>query len=181
MANWKKMAEAFGRAFMADNSTKGGRKLIGKTEMYKNLDGNVAPGQTVNPGNSPEGQAFQRGVNDANRIDRAAWDEGLDYETNPKEAGDYKAKMREQLSDARLRDERFGRGEGPEKDKEWDDAFESAKGHVKRGYGDSYPEDLADEGADTFEKQLRDVIDGLKAQGRSVEDILGALKSMGQK
>ena len=32
-----------------------------------------------------------------------------------------------------------------------------------------------------FEKQLWDVIDELKAQGRSVEDILGTLKSMGQK
>lgn len=187
MANWKKMAEAFGRAFMADNSTKAGRNLVRKTKMYEGLDGNVMPGQEFNPGNSPEGQAFQRGVGDAERIDRAAWDEGLDEKTNPKAAGDYKAKMREQLSDARLRNERFGRAENAydkpfdnTKD-EWDDAFKSAKEHVKRGYGDSYPDDMAGEGADTFEKQLWDVIDELKAQGRSVDDILGALKSMGQK
>ena len=157
MANWKKMAEAFGRAVNSPTATARGQALVNKSKAIKS---------------GPEQRAYQKGYDEGELINGASIDdlgEGLD---DTKLVGEYRDKIEDAYTDKRLRDTR--------KD-EWDDAFKSAKGHVKRGYGNSYPEDMADEGADAFEKQLWDVIDDLKAQGRSVEDILGALKSMGTK
>lgn len=157
MANWKKMAEAFGRAVNSPTATARGQELINKSKAIKS---------------GPEQRAYQKGYDEAERINAASIDdlgEGLD---DVERVGKYRDEVEDAYTDKRLRDTR--------KD-EWDDAFKSAKEHVKRGYGDSYPEDMAGEGADAFEKQLWDIIGELKAQGRSVEDILGALKSMGNK
>lgn len=167
MANWKKMAEAFGRATFGKNNSNPVVKAA--RDSYQRDLRNYADKEAGDRAESFfRGQELQR--MDDNRVDDDF--NSLKSLKNENTRQAMKETDADYQSDQRLVEQR---------EKEWDDAFKSAKEHVKRGYGDSYPEDMAEEGADTFEKQLWDVIDGLKAQGRSVEDILGALKSMGQK
>ena len=167
MANWKKMAEAFGRATFGKNDNNSIVKAA--RDSYKRDLNNYRDKEAGDRAESFfKGQEEERMAN--NRVDKDFNSlKSLKNENTRELMKDVDADYQ---SDQRLIEQR---------EKEWDDAFKSAKEHVKRGYGDSYPEDMASEGADTFEKQLWDVIDGLKAQGRSVEDILGALKSMGAK
>ena len=169
MANWKKMAEAFGRALGQSGGTI-------KEDLNKAERSVLEAG--YNHRDDALGDDFRKGARagTADRIDaearaETAQDEGV--------GGSLKQLTDDELD--HINDVRTDEALETQRQKEWDDAFKSAKEHVKRGYGDSYPEDMAGEGADAFEKQLWDVIDDLKAQGRSVEDILGALKSMGTK
>lgn len=169
MANWKKMAEAFGRAF----GQSGGpiKEDLNKAEtsvlkaFYKHKDD--ALGDEFRGGAR---SGTQDRINAEARAETAQ-DEGV--------RGSIKQLTDEELD--HINDVRTDKALGENRADEWDDAFKSAKEHVKRGYGDSYPKDMAGEGADAFEKQLWDVIDELKANGRSVEDILDALKSIGNK
>lgn len=173
MANWKKMAEAFGRAMSerVGNGNRAARAAVNESEIAKAAHNGV----TVDPDI------------DAIRAYRKGQSEGVDNYIAGRERAPLPPSREEpRRSDvsrkiSEIEDENTDDALVANRQKEWDDAFKSAKEHVKRGYGDSYPEDMASEGADAFEKQLWDVIDDLKAQGRSVEDILGALKSMGQK
>ena len=161
MANWKKMAEAFGRAMAERGKDTPASKVVADSNTLKDMR--------------------KIGSLDEATPEQAAYLEGHEY-TGPENY--YNAKERGGNYENRideLEDENSDFRLVQNRQKEWDNAFKSAKEHVKHGYGDSYPEDMAGEGADAFEKQLWDTIDELKAQGRSVEDILGALKSMGQK
>ena len=171
MANWKKMAEAFGKAANRPGATPGGRDIVYNSNTWKHRSGDVQPRYGDTPAQRGMKEGWQQGRDEYYAARELADEKGLDR-TDPKVLEDMADEVSDAETDARLRLNR---------EKEWDDAFKAAKEHVKRGFGDSYPEDMAGEGADAFEKQLWDVIDGLKAQGRSVEDILGALKSMGQK
>lgn len=161
MANWKKMAEAFGRAMAERSKDTPASKVVAESKTLKGINKIGSLDEAT-----PEQRAYLEGHEYT----------GPENYYNAKErGGDYETRIDElegENSDFRLAQNRK---------KEWDDAFKSAKEHVKRSYGDSHPADMAEEGADAFEKQLWDVIDELKAQGRSTEDILGALKSMGQK
>lgn len=171
MANWKKMAEAFGRAMNRPGATEKGRELVQNSNTWKHRAGDIQPRGDDTPAQRGMKEGWRRGEDDYYGAKDLAGERGLDP-NDPK--------VREQMADEII-DNDTDAGLVLNRQKEWDDAFKSAKEHVKRGYGGSYPEDMTDEGADAFEKQLWDVIDELKAQGRSVEDILGALKSMGQK
>ena len=171
MANWEKMAEAFGRAMNRPGATEKGRELVQNSNTWKHRTGDVATYGSDTPNQKGMKAGWRQGEDDYYAAKDLAGERGLDP-NDPK--------TREQMADE-IWDKDTDAALERNRQKEWDDAFKSAKEHVKRGYGDSYPEDMAGEGADAFEKQLWDVIDGLKAQGRSVEDILGALKSMGQK
>lgn len=235
MANWKKMAEAFGRATQNPAATERGRRMVFNSKTVKTrpdgtnprhletdeqrafdsgvLDAATDLGNILEARDIPDearriwnnydrdfaqaygpNEAYKRAIERARTQDESSRIFTNDAENLPASVEEFKArygfsvdgdmpnrsadiqrrfdKNEDAYTNKRLRDTR--------KD-EWDDAFKSAKEHVKRGYGDSYPEDMAEEGADAFEKQLWDVIDELKAKGRSTEDILGALKSMGQK
>jgi hypothetical protein len=155
------MAEAFGRAMAERGKDTPASKVVGESKTLKDLNKIGSKSQA-----NPEQRAYLEGHENG----------GPDnYYAAKERGGDYEKRIDE------LEDENSDAALAANRQKEWDDAFKSAKERVKRGYGDSYPEDMAEEGADAFEKQLWDVIDELKAQGRSVEDILGALKSMGQK
>ena len=167
MANWKKMAEAFGRAIQNPGLSEGGRHMVFNSKTVKTRPDVTDPRAPA----TEEQIAFDRGALDAAH-DLANILEKSDVPDN--------SDVIQRQFDKAMTD-RTNRALKRTREQEWDDAFKSAKEHVKRGYGDSYPEDMAEEGADAFEKQLWDVIDDLKAQGRSVEDILGALKSMGAK
>lgn len=171
MANWKKMAEAFGRAMNRPGATEKGRELVQNSNTWKHRAGDVQPRGDDTPAQRAMKEGWRRGEDDYYGAKELADERGLDR-NDPK--------VREQMADE-IQDMDTDAALELNRQKEWDNAFKSAKEHVKRGYGDSYPEDMAGEGTDAFEKQLWDVIDGLKAQGRSVEDILGALKSIGQK
>lgn len=161
MANWKKMAEAFGRAMAERSKDTPASKVVGESKTVKGLD---------KIGSKSQANSEQRAYLEGHEVS------GPDnYYAAKERGGDYEKRIEE------IEDENSDFALEQNRQKEWDDAFKSAKEHVKRGYGDSYPEDMAEEGAGTFEKQLWDVIGELKAQGRSVEDILGALKSMGRK
>ena len=165
------MAEAFGRAMNRPGATEKGRELVQNSNTWKHRTGDVATYGSDTPNQKGMKAGWRQGEDDYYAAKDLAGERGLDP-NDPK--------TREQMADE-IWDKDTDAALERNRQKEWDDAFKSAKEHVKRGYGDSYPEDMAGEGADAFEKQLWDVIDGLKAQGRSVEDILGALKSMGQK
>lgn len=171
MANWKKMAEAFGRAMNRPGATEKGRELVQNSNTWKHRHGDVQIYGDDTPAQKGMKEGWHRGEDDYYGAKDLAGERGLDP-NDPK--------VREQMADE-LIDRDTDAGLIRNRQKEWDNAFKSAKERVKRGYGDSYPADMANEGADAFENQLWDVIDDLKAQGRSVEDILGALKSMGQK
>lgn len=59
---------------------------------------------------------------------------------------------------------------------EWDEAFARRKQGVRDWYGKDYPQDMAEEGANAFEKQLWEYVDELKAKGVSAQDILNRIK-----
>ena len=59
---------------------------------------------------------------------------------------------------------------------EWDEAFARRKQGVRDWYGKDYPQDMAEEGAEAFEKQLWEVVDDLKAKGVPAQDILNRIK-----
>ena len=143
MANWKKMAEAFGRAISERAKDTPASKAVANSKTVKDID-KIGYMYQANP----EQRAYLEGALHGGEDNYyAAKERGGDYEKRIDE-------LEDENSDFRLAQNR---------QKEWDDAFKSAKEHVKRGFGDSYPEDMAGEGADAFEKQLWDVIDELKA------------------
>ena len=157
MANWKKMAEAFGRATRrAEKPSAPDNKAVYK-ESLRIKDDDVE-------------RAFNKGYDDGAEVD-------ADFNALKSSKND---NTRDAMQQADV-DYRTDMALANNREKEWDDAFKSAKEHVKRGYGNSYPKDMAEEGADAFEKQLWDVIDELKTNGRSVEDVIRVLKSMGEK
>lgn len=81
------------------------------------------------------------------------------------------AARRESAEDA-LTDERLKQNASDE----WDEAFARRKQSVRDWYGKDYPEDMAEEGAEAFEKQLWELVDDLKAKGVSAQDILNRIK-----
>ena len=156
MANWKKMAEAFGRAMAERGTDTPASKVVAKSKTLKDLDKIGSKSQA-----SPEQRAYLEGHENSGQDNYyAAKGRGGDYEKRI-------AEIEDENSDAALEQE-F--------DKEFKSAIERRKQGVKDSYGKDYPRDMAGEGADTFEKDLWNVIEGLRATGMSGSDILNMLK-----
>ncbi|WP_407448620.1 hypothetical protein [Fibrobacter sp.] len=162
MAMWKKMAEAFGRAFQ-EHGFKGtkagttGDKILDRAEYAASRDPELA-------------EAFKRGIQDEQR--RAA---EVDADFMSLSNGNRTAENRKAMHEASKEYETDQRLE-----KEFDEGFNSAiarrKQDVKDWYGKDYPKDLVEEGADTFEEDLWRVIGELRDKGMSGADILNILK-----
>lgn len=156
MAMWKKMAEAFGRAMSERAKDTPASKVVSESKTIKDLDKIGYLHQT-----SPEQRAYLEGHEHGGPDNYyAAKERGGDYEKRIDEIED-------ENSDSRLA-------------KEFDEGFNSAiarrKQDVKDFYGKDHPEDLVEEGADTFEEDLWRVIGELRGKGMSGVDILNVLK-----
>lgn len=164
MANWKKMAEAFGRAFAQNKGT--------IKEDFNNAELSIL-------------RAFDRHSDDAlgdvfRKGSRDGVEDRADAETRAEILQDegVRGSLNRLTDDAldRMNDARTDRALEDEFNKEFNDAIERRKQGVKDRYGKDYPQDMAQEGADTFEKDLWNVIDELRAKGMSGNDILDILK-----
>lgn len=156
MAMWKKMAEAFGRAMSERAKDTPASKAVVESKTIKDLDKIGSMHQA-----SPEQRAYLEGHEHSGPDNYyAAKERGGNYEERIDEIED-------ENSDSRL-------------EKAFDEGFNSAiarrKQDVKDWYGKDFPQDKADEGADTFEKDLWRVIGELRDKGMSGNDILNVLK-----
>lgn len=164
MAMWKKMAEAFGRAAYGKNDAEKPVAKWARDRFNKDADRYVDE-----PEAAKRAEAFNRGSEEAWMDDTDVKNKmGMDkYRANPDEV----ERRMDELSEARS-DERL--------EKEFDEGFNSAiarrKQDVKDFYGKDHPEDLVEEGADTFEEDLWRVIGELRDKGMSGADILNVLK-----
>lgn len=167
MSTWKKMAEAFGRAMNSSTATDRGRALVSKSETVRSTPGDVDPWTGKRPSDlAPEQRAYLKGYDDGERINEAATDdlgEGLDA----KRVGEYRDKVEDSYTDRRLEQNASD---------EWNEAFARRKQGVRDWYGEDYPQDMAEEGAEAFEKLLWEYVDQLRAKGVPAQDILNRLK-----
>lgn len=186
--SWKKMAEAFGRAVHnrdrlithAPQTNKGYSKAARADEIEDRRWERIADKAGV-------GEEFRRGFNDEELLPddgSLIWDDGA---AKPVTAKEFNSAQRNQIEldnaiTAAL-DKRFGTDERAKAE-----ARRNVIDDLKNGYEVGTILDRLDpsrwadgfrEATDTFEIHLWNVIDELKTQGRSVDDILGALKSMG--
>lgn len=156
MTMWKKMAEAFGRAMSERAKDTPASKVVVESKTIKDLDKIGSMHQA-----SPEQQAYLEGHEHSGPDNYyAAKERGGDYEERIDEIED-------ENSDSRLR-EAFDEG--------FNSAIARRKQDVKDWYGKDFPQDKADEGADTFEEDLWRVIGELCDKGMSGNDILNVLK-----
>lgn len=164
MANWKKMAEEFGRALahskgaIKDNPSGTERSVLEVFDKHKDDD---------------VGDAFSTGY-------RTGTQERIGAESHAETAqaegvrGSLQRLTDEQLD--HINDTRTDVTLDDDFDKEFKAAIERRKQGVKDRFGKDYPQDMAQEGADTFEEDLWNVIDELRAKGMSGNDILNILK-----
>lgn len=168
MGTWKKMAEAFGRAVNSPTATARGRNLVYNSKTVKSAPGDVDPWTGKRPSDlPPEQHAFLNGLDEGERINGVATDDlgkGLD---DAKRVGEYRDKVEDSYTDRRLEQDASD---------EWDEAFARRKQGVRDWYGKDYPQDMAEEGAEAFEKQLWELVDDLKAKGVPAQDILNRIK-----
>lgn len=169
MANWKKMAEAFGRALSDPSVSREGRRLIkaGKRDLTDQRLKTTDNGLRLEPSNP----GYDRDATEAYTRGQMG---GIKDDTENIQKG-YGREERSQLFDERT-DQRTDEALEGEFDKEFNDAIERRKQGVKDRYGKDYPQDMAEEGAEAFEKDLWNVIDELRAKGMSGNDILDILK-----
>lgn len=167
MSTWKKMAEAFGRARALNpnrNPMKGRTLEDGTVELSRKADSPLDYAQSSEARFDRDvDDAFKSGVKAGQDIDARVRTPGVDRED--------RAAMRESLEDD-LTDRRLEQNASDE----WDEAFARRKQGVRDWYGKDYPQDMAEEGAEAFEKQLWDLVDELKAKGVSAQDILNRIK-----
>lgn len=155
MSNWKKIAEAFGRAMKDPGASCEGKDLVNKaitinddmSDPITKLDRDIA---------------YTKGRRDA--IAESSID-----------AIDKPVKEQRELFDERS-DRRTDDNLKQNASDEWDKAFARRKQSVRDWYGKDYPQDMAEEGAEAFEKQLWEYVDELKAKGVPAQDILNRLK-----
>lgn len=164
MGTWKKMAEAFGRAF---GQSKGPIKEdLSGTELsvLKAFDRHMddAIGSEFRSG----ARCGMRDRIDAEARAETAQDEGV--------RGSLKDLTDEELN--HINDIRTDRALEQNASDEWDKAFARRKQSVRDWYGKDYPQDMAEEGAEAFEKQLWEYVDQLRARGVPAQDILNRIK-----
>ena len=160
MSTWKKMAEAFGRATQDPSTTKRGRDMILNTVRTR------PDGTKPRVFDTDEQIAFGRGALEG------AYDLGKAIKDNdiPGRSG---AIQRQFDNATTLRTDRNLEKNAAD---EWDEAFARRKQSVRDWYGEDYPQDMAEEGAEAFEKQLWEYVDQLRAKGIPAQDILNRLK-----
>lgn len=161
MAMWKKMANAFGRAVNDPGATQKGRDLVFESKTVKNRIGDL----DYHGEDTPAQREFKRGMAEGEEefgIARTGGQERYDGE-DPDVRRDIESDEFERREDWTT-DQRL--------EEEFDDAFKSnikrRKDKVRDGFGD--------ESADAFEDQLWNVIDELKANGKSGNEILDMLR-----
>lgn len=168
MGTWKKMAEAFGRAFNSPTATARGRALINNSETVKSTPGDVDPWTGKRPSDlPPEQRAYLKGYDDGERINDAVISDLGEDVADVERADRYRDKVEDSYTDRRLEQNASD---------EWDAAFARRKQGVRDWYGEDYPQDMAEKGAEAFEKQLWEYVDQLKAKGVPAQDILNRLK-----
>lgn len=155
MSKWKKIAEAFGRAMQDPDASREGKDLVNKAitiddgmpDIIERLDRDIA---------------YTKGRRDAS------------VETSIEELGkplEERHKLFDERSDRRTDDNLK-----QDASDEWDKAFARRKQGVRDWYGKDYPQDMAEEGAEAFEKLLWEYVDQLRARGVPAQDILNRLK-----
>lgn len=155
MSTWKKMAEAFGRAMKDPSASREGKDLVkkavtiddGMPDIIERLDRDIA---------------YTKGRRDASA------ETSIEEMSKPPEE---RRRLFDERSDRRTDDNLKQNASD-----EWDEAFARRKQGVRDWYGKDYPQDMAEEGAEAFEKQLWDLVDELKAKGISAQDILNRIK-----
>lgn len=173
MGTWKKIAEAFGRARELHpnrNPLKGRVLEDGSLELTQKADSPLddaqfAPSRREDP---EVEEAYLRGIDQGREINRAIINASIHRGgSTPEERETWR-----HWGEARTTDENLKQNVSDE----WDKAFAERKARVKKWYGDDYPQDMAEEGANAFEKQLWEYVDELKAKGVSAQDILNRIK-----
>ena len=162
MATWKKIAEAFGRATQDPSATRRGREMIFNTNTVKTRPDGTKSGVS----DTDEQLAFDRGALEAaDDLGKAIEDNDIPGRSDA---------IQRQFDNATTR--RTDRNLKQNASDEWDEAFARRKQGVRDWYGKDYPQDMAEEGAEAFEKQLWEYVDQLKAKGVPAQDILNRLK-----
>lgn len=147
MANWKKMAEAFGRATRrAEKPTAPDNKAVYKESLRIN-DDDVE-------------RAFNKGYDDGAEVDAKF--------NALKSSKDENARDVMQHSDVETRTDK---ALWENREKEWDDAFKQSTDKFK-----SQSSALTDEDADAWKSELLRTIDVLRKRGFSDADILNTIK-----
>lgn len=176
MPNWskiKKVAEAFGRARELHpnrNPIKGRELEDGTLELTQKADSPLddaqfAPSRREDPAVE---EAYLRGIEQGRAINRAINDASIHAGgSTPAERESWRHWGEDRITNENLKQNASD---------EWDKAFAERKARVKKWYGDNYPQDMAEEGADYFEKKLWEVVDELKANGKSGNEILDMLR-----
>lgn len=166
MGTWKKIAEAFGKAANRPGATPGGRDIVYNSKTWKDRPGDVQPRYDDTPEQRAMKEGWQQGRDEYYGARELADEKGLDR-NDPKALEEMADEISDRESDARLEQNASD---------EWDEAFARRKQGVRDWYGKDYPKDMAEEGAEAFEKQLWDLVDELKAKGVSAQDILNRIK-----
>ena len=176
MPNWtkmKKMAEAFGRArelHPNKNPVKGRTLDDGTLELTQKADSPLddaqfAPSRREDPAVE---EAYLRGIEQGREINRAINDASISAGgSTPEERETWRHWGEDRLTNENLKQNISD---------EWDEAFARRKQGVRDLYGKDYPQDMAEEAADAFEKDLWRVIDELRNKGMTGNDILDMLR-----
>lgn len=173
MATWKKMAEAFGRArelHPNKNPIKGRRLEDGTLEFTQRADSPLDDAQFApSRWDDPEVEkAYLRGADQGREINRAINGASIRQGgSTPEQRENWRDLGEDRLTDYNLEQNASD---------EWDKAFARRKQGVRDWYGKDYPQDMAEEGAEAFEKQLWEYVDQLRAKGVPAQDILNRLK-----
>ena len=164
MGTWKKMAEAFGRAFGQNNGPI--KEDLSDTELsvLKAFDRHR---------DDAIGDEFRRGARYGIR-DRADAETRAETLQDAGERGSLKDLTGKELD--HINDVRTDKNLRKNVFDEWDEAFARRKQGVRDWYGKDYPQDMAEEGAEAFEKQLWEYVGQLRAKGIPAQDILNRLK-----
>lgn len=160
MANWKKMAEAFGRAMSDPSSSREGRRLIkaGKRDLTDTRLKTTDNGLRLEPAN-PEydrdvAESYTRGEMGGIKDDTENIQKGYDRE----ERGKLFDERTEQRTDEALETNRAD---------EWDEAFKRTQSMME------LPDDKTND-------VIRSVIKDLRARGFTENDILDVLRNAGR-
>lgn len=173
MGTWKKIAEAFGRArelHPNKNPVKGRYLEDGTLELSQKADSPLddaqfSPSRRDDPAVE---EAYRRGIEQGREINQAINNASISRGgSTPEERETWR-----HWGEARRTDDNLKQNASDE----WDEAFARRKQRVRDWYGKDYPQDMAEEGAEAFEKQLWELVDDLKAKGVPAQDILNRIK-----
>lgn len=157
MASWKKMAEAFGRAFQ-QHGFKGKKAGSTGSEVLDRA-------QYTAMGDDDLNKAFKQGRKNESDIENETYrrfQENYDGTQTGEDLGRTYDKVLDETSDERLVKNR---------QKEWDDAFKQSTDKFK-----SQSSALTDEDTDAWRSELLRTIDVLRKRGFSDTDILNTIK-----